>query len=158
MFKFMLSLSIFTFVLFASSAPVTHGESVAAKDSTLEQATTQEANTLVTQLKEKLHSDMTEENVLAQFGEPDQKLADDMYGLPSYRYDYKEDNSYSLQADYQLVDIEALKDNRLEAIIYFDFDDNQNVRSAAVYYINAEEEVVEYRVFADGTEKNMVIE
>lgn len=158
MFKFILSLSVLPFVLFLNLTAVPSGEPVAAKDTIIENKTSQESTNSVSTLKEKLHSNLTEQDVIDQFGQPDQKMKDDMYGLPSFRYDFKQDEHYALDADYQLVDMEALKNNQLEAIIYFDFDHNKNIRSAALYYVNDEEKIEEYRIFADGTEKKLVIE
>ncbi|MDM5207967.1 hypothetical protein [Cytobacillus kochii] len=158
MFKFILSLSVLTFVLFLNLTAVPNGEPVAAKDTTVENETTQEQANIISTLKDKLHSDLTEQDVIDQFGQPDQKMKDDMYGLPSFRYDFKHDEHYSLDADYQLVDMDALKNKQLEAIIYFDFDDEKNIRSAALYYVNDEQKIEEYRIFADGTEKKMEIE
>ncbi|MEC1156067.1 hypothetical protein AB1L05_02905 [Cytobacillus horneckiae] len=158
MFKLIFSVSFLTLGLISMPLHFSDASGETSYTEPTIEAAVEEEKVTIDSIKEKIHPNLSTEEITDTFGDPDQRLTDSMYNLPTWRYDIKINEDYESKTGTDSVDFQALKDKELQAIIFFSFDDNENIRNISVYYLNKDGKVQEYRQFADGFEKNTVIE
>ncbi|MDQ0272336.1 hypothetical protein [Cytobacillus purgationiresistens] len=162
MFKLMLSLSIVGMSLFASPVQSFDAmEETSYIETTNESAEKETKNKTpdIKSLKETIHPDLSQDEIIERFGKPDEVLTDAMYDLPLWRYDFKLDKEYSNKLGYDSVDFDALKSNKLQYIVMVSFDqEEEKIRNVSIYYLDDKNQIHNYRQFADGYVKDTVIE
>lgn len=96
-------------------------------------------------------------DLIAAFGEPTDVLRGAMDNNLLWRYDFKNNDNYVFKHELDAVDTDALKSNDLEYILYISFEsDEQTIDNIAIYYIDKDGKMHEYREYADGSVKDLV--
>ncbi|GIP35647.1 hypothetical protein [Paenibacillus sp. J2TS4] len=112
-------------------------------------------------LVDKVQLGLTQEEVKEQFGPLYAEFSNGLDDTPVWRYDYRggkplSPEEFTTNADE--VDIKGLVDGTIQAQLYINWNDQgTRINSYAVYYMDREQAVVEYRVFPDGQTREMKI-
>lgn len=112
----------------------------------------------VSEIKEKLQIGQSQEEVKALLGEGFIELTSAEEHKPLWRYDIGAQAGYKPDEAEDFVDIDGLKEGKLEIQVFVTWSEENKAESITVYYLNPDEnKVYEYRVFPDGTVRETAI-
>lgn len=110
-------------------------------------------------LAELLQLSMSDNEIIQTLGKDYVKGKNMMSNETMWRYDLCANDDYDKSTFVNdAVNIEALKDNKVKHIVFLTFAENRTVNHISIYSKDKEGRIREYMQFANGLEKNIVIE
>ncbi|MBA4536336.1 hypothetical protein H1Z61_04060 [Bacillus aquiflavi] len=102
---------------------------------------------------------LTPEKIVSIFGTGYDEVSSMMGNEKMWRYDLCVNNEYEYNDEYDVVDLEALKNNQVQYIVFFTFtNDGHSLSRISLYYKDESGNIHEYTIFPDGTSEDSVIE
>ncbi|WP_243299459.1 hypothetical protein [Bacillus litorisediminis] len=112
--------------------------------------------TALSVLKEDLRLGMTQDEVSGLFGTDYEEVSSEIDNEHKWRYDIGTRVGYQYSEDYDFADMDGLLNGNVKMQIWVAWDEESKVKSFSSLYVNPEDEkLYEYRVFPDGTVRDI---